>query len=144
GIPPLEIAVKTLLITNIKNMLSCSINPFITDKLLRDGIVFNLEQIDLTDTLKYSPTSTKGQYYYFDNKNPDGTFMIPDELKNSSDFNCLLWFMKNRASHREVWAKKPSQNGGHIEGNDDYWNPRVNKNSILDLFNGENGITDAI
>ena len=121
GIPPLEIAVKALLLSNIKNLLSCSINPFISEKLLREGIVFNLEQIDITDTLKYSPTSQNGQYYYFDNKNADGTFMIADELKNSSDFNCLLWFMKNRASYREVWKKKVSENGYQIEGNDDYW-----------------------
>ena len=126
GVPPLEIAVKTLLLTNIKNMLSCSINPFISDKLLREGIVFNLEQIDLTDTLKYSPTSTKGQYYYFDNKNADGTFMIPDELKKSSDFNCLLWYMKNRASHREVWGKKLNEDGKQFEDNNDYWDSSAN------------------
>ena len=66
GLPPMEIAIKGVLLANMKNLLSCSINPFISEEILRDGIVFNLEQIDMTDTLKYCPTSKDGQYYYFD------------------------------------------------------------------------------
>lgn len=136
GLPPLEIAVKGILLANIKNLLSCSINPFIPNEILRDGIVFNLEQIDISDTLKYSPTSTNGQYYYFDNKNKvtyddgktsgpgffgtGGAFKMPDELKYSKDFNCLLWFMKNRASYREVWHKKVTDNDSFTKDSD-YW-----------------------
>lgn len=143
GLPPMEIAIKGVLLANIKNLLSCSINPFISDEILRDGIVFNLEQIDMTDTLKYCPTSQIGQYYYFDIKNEvtyddgnnsspniddmGGLFKMPDELKNSKDFNCLLWFMKNRASFREVWGKKKSTNNTLLEENNDYWNKDKNK-----------------
>lgn len=124
AIPPMEIAIKAILLSNIKNLLSCSINPFISDELLREGIVFDLEQIDITDTLKYCPTTQKGQYYYFDNKNNDQSFKIPDELKDSTDFNCLLWFMKNKAIHREVWGMKRNPSNGNFNGlsDSDYWN----------------------
>lgn len=143
GLPPLEVAVKGVLLSNIKNILTCSINPFISDEVLRDGIVFNLEQIDITDTLRYCPTDIKGQYYYFDNKvesvdadgnvsKPDiddqgGVFKLPDELKYSEDFNCLLWYMKNRASFREVWGKKASEDNAPLESNDDYWDESKKK-----------------
>ena len=65
GLPALEVAVKGVLLTNIKNLLTCSLNPFITDDILREGIVFDLSQIDITDKLRYSPISQKGKYYYF-------------------------------------------------------------------------------
>ncbi len=124
-LPAMELSVKAVLLANVKNLLSCSINPIIPDDLLRDGICFNLEQVDISDTLKYCPTDKIGQYFYFDNKNIDEngneTFKIPDELKNSKDFNCLLWFMKNRASHREVWAKKVTENDS-FTSDSDYWN----------------------
>ena len=64
-LPALEVAVKGVLLTNIKNLLTCSLNPFITDDILREGIVFDLSQIDITDKLRYSPISQKGKYYYF-------------------------------------------------------------------------------
>lgn len=54
-LPVVEIAVKGVLLANIKNLLTCSINPFIPVEMLRDGFVFNVDQIDITDTLKYSP-----------------------------------------------------------------------------------------
>ena len=37
----LEITVKGVLLSNIKNLLSCSLNPFISDDLLSEGIVFD-------------------------------------------------------------------------------------------------------
>lgn len=127
-LPAMELAVKSVLLANVKNLLSCSINPIIPDELIRDGICFNLEQVDISDTLKYSPTDKIGQYFYFDNKNIDEkgneTFKILDELKDSKDFNCLLWFMKNRASHREVWGKKVTENDS-FTSDSDYWNAKA-------------------
>lgn len=138
GLPAVEIAVKGVLLANIKNILSCAINPFISDEILRNGIVFNLQQIDITDTLRYSPLDEIGKYYYFDNYKKstvtDSTgkkkqIDIPkqvDDLKVSKDFNCLIWYMKHIASFREVWG----QQGGRtnvIENNDTYWNKKKNK-----------------
>lgn len=54
-LPAVEMAVKAVLLANIKNLISCSLNPLIPDELLRDGFVFNVGQIDITDTLRYSP-----------------------------------------------------------------------------------------
>lgn len=142
GLPAVEIAVKAVLLTNIKNILSCAINPFISDELLRNGIVFNLQQIDITDTLHYSPLDEIGKYYYFDNyekstvtdsignnKKIDAPKQI-DDLKVSKDFNCLIWYMKHIASFREVWGQQPDATGertNDIENNDIYWNDEKKK-----------------
>ena len=142
GLPAVEIAVKGVLLANIKNILSCAIDPFISDEILRNGIVFNLQQIDITDTLRYSPLDEIGKYYYFDNYEKstvtDSTgkkkqIDIPkqvDDLKVSKDFNCLIWYMKHIASFREVWGQQPDATGERtnvIENNDTYWNKKKNK-----------------
>ena len=142
GLPAVEIAVKGVLLANIKNILSCAIDPFISDEILRNGIVFNLQQIDITDTLRYSPLDEIGKYYYFDNYEKstvtDSTgkkkqIDIPkqvDDLKVSKDFNCLIWYMKHIASFREVWGQQPDATGERtnvIENNDTYWNKKKKK-----------------
>ena len=139
GLPAVEIAVKGVLLANIKNILSCAINPFISDEILRNGIVFNLQQIDITDTLRYSPLDEIGKYYYFDNYEKstvtDSTgkkkkIDVPkqiDDLKVSKDFNCLIWYMKHIASFREVWGQQPDERTNVIENNDIYWNKTKHK-----------------
>ena len=143
GLPAVEIAVKGVLLANIKNILSCAIDPFISDEILRNGIVFNLQQIDITDTLRYSPLDEIGKYYYFDNYEPSTVtdnstgqkkqIEVPkhvDDLKVSKDFNCLIWYMKHIASFREVWGQQPNATGGRtnvIENNDTYWNKKKKK-----------------
>lgn len=143
GLPAVEIAVKGVLLANIKNILSCAIDPFISDEILRNGIVFNLQQIDITDTLRYSPLDEIGKYYYFDNYEKstvtDSTgkkkqIDIPkqvDDLKVSKDFNCLIWYMKHIASFREVWGQQPLDDDGNrtnfIEDNEIYWNKSKGK-----------------
>ena len=143
GLPAVEIAVKGVLLANIKNILSCAINPFISDEILRNGIVFNLQQIDITDTLRYSPLDEIGKYYYFDNyelspviDNSTGQkkqIEVPkdvDDLKVSKDFNCLIWYMKHIASFREVWGQQPKakdERTNDIENDDTYWNDKKKK-----------------
>ena len=143
GLPAVEIAVKGVLLANIKNILSCAIDPFISDEILRNGIVFNLQQIDITDTLRYSPLDEIGKYYYFDNYEPSTVtdnstgqkkqIEVPkhvDDLKVSKDFNCLIWYMKHIASFREVWGQQTDDTGGRtndIENNDIYWNKKKKK-----------------
>lgn len=131
GVPPLEVAVKGIILTNLRNLLTCSINPFITSDLIKDGVVFNVGQLDVTDTLRHSPlnsanstpvyeddgitpkrdkdgnivytnTSNRREYYYFGCDN----MTMPDEVKYSKDMNALLWYMRNRANEREVWGQK--------------------------------------
>lgn len=106
----IEMSIKTLLKLNIKNMLSCSINPIIPDDLLDyhkiinkygdnlpndiyaegNGIEIDLGMVDYSGTLNLSPTSTIGKYYYFDNDK------IPNELYTSRDFNAFVWYVINK------------------------------------------------
>lgn len=131
GVPPLEVAVKGIILSNLRNLLTCSINPFITEDLIKDGVVFNVGQLDVTDTLRHSPLcsanstpvyeddgitpkrdengniiyaniSNRREYYYFGCDN----MTMPDEVKYSKDMNALLWYMRNRANEREVWGQK--------------------------------------
>lgn len=98
-----EIAVKGILMSNVKNLISCSINPYIPDDLLREGIVFDLRQLDITDLLQTCPTDPNiGQYFYFGCEE----MIKPDDTRFSEDFNAVLWYMKNRATKREVWKNE--------------------------------------
>ena len=98
-----EIAVKGILMSNVKNLISCSINPYIPDDLLREGIVFDLRQLDITDLLQTCPTDPNiGQYFYFGYEE----MTKHDDTRFSEDFNAVLWYMKNRATKREVWKNE--------------------------------------
>ena len=103
GLDAVEIAVKGILMSNVKNLISCSINPYIPDDLLREGIVFDLRQLDITDLLQTCPTDPKiGKYFYFGCEE----MTKPDDTRFSKDFNAVLWYMKNRAIKREVWKNE--------------------------------------
>lgn len=101
GLPALEAAVKAVLLSNIKNLLNCAINPIISDELLMDGVVFDLKQIDVMGMLYYCPLDDThiGQRYYF---GCDG-FEYPYQLERAGDFNAFLWFEKNMGINRSVW-----------------------------------------
>lgn len=125
-LPIIEIAVKGVILSNLRNLLTCSINPFITNELLRTGVAFNLDQVDLTDLLRHCPLDSigvsdvdgaqtwspnrkrnMGQYYYFGCEGME----VADDTKYSKDMNAVLWYMKNRATQREVWGRPdPSYN----------------------------------
>lgn len=132
SLPAVEIAVKTLLVTKLKDIISCSVNPFLTDDILRNGIIFNISEIDLIDTFRYSPFDKKvGQFYYFGvfekekyydeetNKVKERSVPImPDDLIKCDDMNALLWYMINRANKRYVW--KPTKYRHDDEFRTDY------------------------
>lgn len=136
ALPALELSVKAILMTNMKNLISCSINPYISDDLLKDGISFDLKQLDITNMLKTCPLDESvGQYYYFG----CDEMSITDEVKNSEDFNCLLWYMKNKAVSREVW--------GMEEEPDDTTSEKLSKsNGIITLEYTESSLSmkDAV
>ena len=46
-LPVLEYGVKTILISNIRTMLSCSINPLINREMILNGVYFDLCQTDI-------------------------------------------------------------------------------------------------
>lgn len=132
SLPAVEIAVKTLLITKLKDIISCSVNPFLTDDILRNGVIFNINEIDLIDTFRYSPFDKKvGQFYYFGVFEKEEYYdeetkkvkersvpIMPDDLIKCDDMNALLWYMINRANKRYVW--KPTKYRHDDEFRPDY------------------------
>ena len=99
SLPVVETSVKAVILSNIKNMLACSLNPFITEDILREGIVFDLRLLDLLNKLNYSPFDKIGKYYYF---GCDG-FKSTSDLINAGDFDAFLWYVKNKSNRRQVW-----------------------------------------
>lgn len=106
-LPTIETAVKTYILTQLKYIFDCTINPFITYDLIKYGVVFDLKTVDLVNMLQYCPLDKSvnnkkknGKYYYFGCEE----FDYPDQLENAEDFNALLWYMKNRTvGTRSVW-----------------------------------------
>lgn len=101
-IPVLEIAVKAILLTNLKNMISCSIDPRIPEKYRKRheaptdyntsqeyGIDINIESIDFMDKLSINPLGQFGSDWYF------GLEGIEDSYKfaRADDMDAFLWFV---------------------------------------------------
>ena len=77
-IPVLEISVKAILLTNLKSMISCSVDPRIPEKYRKRhkaptdynksqeyGIDINIESIDFMDKLSINPLGKFGSDWYF-------------------------------------------------------------------------------
>jgi hypothetical protein len=103
-IPVMEVSVKAVLLTNLKNMVSCSIDPRIPDKYRKKcgdvgkyeegyGFDINLESIDFFDKLSENPLSDYGKEVYF------GLDGVEDVYKfaRAEDFDAFLWFVMHRA-----------------------------------------------
>lgn len=104
-VPGLEISVKAILLTNLKNMISCSVDPRIPEKYRKKhkvisdyntsqeyGIDINIESIDFLDKLSVNPLSDEGRELYF------GTYGINDVYKfvRADDFDAFLWFVMHK------------------------------------------------
>ena len=101
-IPVLEISVKAILLTNLKNMISCSVDPRIPEKYRKRhraptdyntsqeyGIDINIESIDFMDKLSINPLGEFGSSWYF------GLEGIEDSYKfaRADDMDAFLWFV---------------------------------------------------
>ncbi len=149
AIPVMEIAVKGILLSNIRIMLSCSVSPFITEGMIKNGIVFDTNQIDLLNMFNFSPLdkseSNLGRYYYFGCDPEDGINTI-DDVKQSRDFNAVLWYCKNTPGERVAWRR--SMDVGKpfaIVPKGIGWLKQVKSNGIATVeFNGRSsGLSDA-
>ena len=104
-VPALEISTKAILLTNLKHMISCSVDPRIPDqyrkrhKVADDsdtsqeyGIDINLESIDFLNKLAVNPLSDEGAEMYF------GLEGVTDVYKfaRADDFDAFLWFVINK------------------------------------------------
>lgn len=106
-VPALEIAVKAILLTNLKKMVSCSIDPRIPEQYRkshvaplnyntdqRHGINIDIESIDMFDKLSVSPLSDEGSEKYF------GLEGVTDVYKfaRADDFDAFLWFVIHKGN----------------------------------------------
>lgn len=99
----IEIAIKAILLTNVKNLFTCSINPLIPYNVLRypngmvlnqggQGIKLSIPTIDMFNILQHAPNSDYGKTLYFDNAMPSKSFW------QSTDFNCFMWYVINKGT----------------------------------------------
>lgn len=136
-LPFVEGAIKEVLLLNMFNLGgNCDIKPFIYEKAIKEGIIFDLKQIDLYDKLMVNPLDEKlGKYFYFGIEGCESAYDIlqtaitPESkvpklkkgqatldkhgkviyIERKRDFDCLLWYMKNKAAYREVWGKTTTE-----------------------------------
>lgn len=141
-LPALELSVKGVLLSNIRIMLSCSVNPIITRRMINDGIVIDLDKTDLLNIFNYSPLNKEqnnpGKYFYFGCDKEDGISMI-DDLKYSRDFNAVLWYAKNTPGDRIVWRREGDVSKQTIVSRigENEWTKQVKSNGIATIeFNG--------
>ena len=106
----IEIAVKSILLVNVKNLFTCSLNPLIPYDVLKyptphtgsdsdlvikyggQGIKLSIPTIDMFNVLQHAPNSDYGSTLYFDNKMPSNSFW------QSTDFNCFMWYVINKGT----------------------------------------------
>ena len=102
----IELAVKTILKTSFRKIIACGINPMVSYDLIKNGIWFDLSQLDPTGQLIVNPLDAKiGKYFYFGCEKKNGIETVSD-LYMSEDLNAVLWYTINRATgenSRVVW-----------------------------------------
>jgi hypothetical protein len=123
-VPVLEISVKAILLTNLKNMISCSVDPRIPEKYRKQhkgatnyntsqeyGIDINIESIDFMDKLSINPLGEFGTNWYF------GLEGVEDSYKfaRADDMDAFLWFVIHKGKFPN---SSRIEHIGDIGGND--------------------------
>ena len=101
-LPSLEISVKSILLTNLKHMVSCSVDARIPEKYRKIhktpnssessqeyGIDIDIESIDFLNKLSVSPLSDFGKEMYFGLDGVDDVY----KFARADDFDAFLWFV---------------------------------------------------
>ena len=91
----LERVVKQALMVELKNIVSCGVNPSLPTwiKSTGAGIVIPVNKIDLLDILRTNPNSVGGQFIYSDTSIP----------LSSTDFNTFLYAVIQNDGTTETW-----------------------------------------
>ena len=118
----IEYSIKTLLLLNIKDMFTCSINPFIPNEVMKypkdslsnngglmgsKGIEISIPTIDMFNVLSHAPNGKYGKALYFDN-----TDLTPNQMWKSTDFNAFLWYVINKGNDpfKCIWDNRCKNN----------------------------------
>jgi hypothetical protein len=91
----IEKDIKIALKQELKNIVSCSVDPSIPAFLSSTGIVIEVSKVDYLDLFKVDPNSPDGKLLYNDVTSP---------LSNSSDFNTFLYYVIQNDGTPMVWA----------------------------------------
>ena len=139
-IPVLEIAVKAILLTNLKNMISCSVDPRIPEKYRKQhkaitnyntsqeyGIDINIESIDFMDKLSINPLGKFGSNWYF------GLEGVEDSYKfaRADDMDAFLWFVIHKGKFPNSSAISKLSDIGGIGGQNSKVTPTNGNGSLL-------------
>lgn len=91
-LPFVESSVKALLLTNIKKMVSCSLDPMIPSYMRESGVTISEYEVDPRGILRYSPLLEVGENFYF------GTDASTEQasLVRANDMNAFMWFVKHK------------------------------------------------
>lgn len=117
-IAQVEEIVKMALEANLINLLNCTTNPIISNKLLDatdggykdyetsgEGITLDVAELDFTGVLSRNPFLDSGAKFYFDVEDK-----TPNNLYTSKDFNAFLWYIINKSDKSQnterVWDNR--------------------------------------
>ena len=124
-VPILEVSVKAILLTNLKNMISCSVDPRIPEKYRKRhkaptdyntsqeyGIDINIESIDYLDKLSVNPLGEFGSQWYFGLEGVDDAY----KFARADDFDAFLWFVIHKGKFPNSSAISQISDIGDIGG----------------------------
>ena len=136
----IEIAIKAILLTNVKNLFTCSINPLIPYDVLKypngmplkqsgQGIKLSIPTIDMFNVLQHAPNSDYGKTLYFDNAMPSKSFW------RSTDFNCFMWYVINKGTTMGNEGLKHTWDN-RVKYRKNFNDNDIFKNNFFDEFKG--------
>lgn len=122
-LPEIESAIKKDLKKELKELVSCGVNPNVPDWFKSDsnGVTLKLDKIDFFDILKTDPESTYGSLLYDD--------VLSGE--NSTDFNTFLYSNISKNKNEQT------ENGGLVSS----WGSSVTSSDIMDVAYSPLGTT---
>lgn len=128
----IEPVIKAAILAQLAQMYSCSVNPIITEDVIKNGILFDLKNIDLANIFRFCPLQNEkknnyGRYYYFGCEDMN----YPEDLMYSTDMNAFLWYAVNRSyQDRCVWYGSERQSDPNNHTSDPVTpSTKQNKNS---------------
>lgn len=98
-LPIIELGVKGILLMNLRNLISCSVDPHIP-AYARDpqrGLTFKISEFDTSGILQTSPLDTIGSLAYFGI--PEDENASPYNFLRPIDFNTFLWYVIHRGRY---------------------------------------------